>query len=170
MSITPTLCAMLQDQLLCERYVRHLDLLIDLAAREQSETAMIRSCASSLIFISKCFAKHSASLSMSARCDLLASFSRTEGSGAVEIIASAATHGLLPLLLQQSREAARAQILIGRDIYVELFGAGPTAFGCLSALTIRASNLFCKKQTTGRAFGTNQRMFASCRIGLRPGS
>src|SRR5205814_5838459 len=35
MSITPTLCAMLQDELLCQRYVRHLDLLIDLAAREQ---------------------------------------------------------------------------------------------------------------------------------------
>src|SRR5262249_31979715 len=35
MSITPTLCAMLQDQLLCERYVRHVELLIDLAARER---------------------------------------------------------------------------------------------------------------------------------------
>src|SRR4029453_8767149 len=35
MSITPTLCAMLQDQLLCERYVRHLELLIDLAVRER---------------------------------------------------------------------------------------------------------------------------------------
>src|SRR5436305_1284073 len=35
MSITPTLCAMLQDELLRERYIRHLDLLIDLAAREQ---------------------------------------------------------------------------------------------------------------------------------------
>src|ERR1051325_11510430 len=38
MSITPTLCAMLQDQLLSERYVRHLDLLTDLAAREQKRT------------------------------------------------------------------------------------------------------------------------------------
>src|SRR5918996_2308659 len=36
MSITPTLCAMLQDELLRERYVRHLDLLIDLAKREQA--------------------------------------------------------------------------------------------------------------------------------------
>ena len=36
MSITPTLCFMLQDELLRERYVRHLDLLIDLATREQS--------------------------------------------------------------------------------------------------------------------------------------
>src|SRR3984893_3103248 len=35
MSLTPTLCAMLQDALLRERYVRHLDLLIDLAEREQ---------------------------------------------------------------------------------------------------------------------------------------
>src|SRR5213083_2971348 len=34
MSTTPTLCAMLQDELLRERYVRHLDLLIDLTARE----------------------------------------------------------------------------------------------------------------------------------------
>jgi len=35
MSITPTLCAMLRDELLRQRYVRHLDLLIDLAAREK---------------------------------------------------------------------------------------------------------------------------------------
>src|ERR1041385_9401672 len=35
MSFTPTLCAMLEDQLLRERYVRHLDALIDLTAREQ---------------------------------------------------------------------------------------------------------------------------------------
>src|SRR5438105_2318066 len=34
MSVTPTLCAMLQDDLLRERYVRHIDLLLDLAARE----------------------------------------------------------------------------------------------------------------------------------------
>src|SRR5712691_12163962 len=36
MSLTPTLCAMLQDELLRERYVRHLDLLIDLAADRKS--------------------------------------------------------------------------------------------------------------------------------------
>src|SRR5437764_12945949 len=35
MSITTTLCAMLQEELLRERYLPHLDLLIDLAAREQ---------------------------------------------------------------------------------------------------------------------------------------
>src|SRR5213594_2193620 len=35
MSLTPTLCSMLQDELLRERYVRHLALLIDLTANEQ---------------------------------------------------------------------------------------------------------------------------------------
>src|SRR4029078_472698 len=35
MSITPTLCAMLQEQLLRHRYVQHIKLLIDLAARER---------------------------------------------------------------------------------------------------------------------------------------
>src|SRR5438045_3633658 len=34
MTVTPTLSAMLQDQLLCERYLRHLDRLIALAERE----------------------------------------------------------------------------------------------------------------------------------------
>src|SRR5881396_2006746 len=38
MSLTPTLCAMLQDELLCERYVRHLDSLIDLALRTETKS------------------------------------------------------------------------------------------------------------------------------------
>jgi 1,4-alpha-glucan branching enzyme len=48
--------------------------------------------------------------------------------GALEIIASAATHGLLPILQQQSGRTARAQVLIGRDVYVELFGGEPVGF------------------------------------------
>jgi 1,4-alpha-glucan branching enzyme len=52
----------------------------------------------------------------------LAAFRKLREAGSLEIIASAATHGLLPLLQQQSREAARAQVLIGRDVYVDLVG------------------------------------------------
>src|SRR4249919_2941882 len=36
MTISPTLCAMLQDQLLRDRYLRYLDRSIDLAAREMA--------------------------------------------------------------------------------------------------------------------------------------
>src|ERR671936_408334 len=35
MSLTPTLVAMLQDELLQRRYIEHVDLLIDFAARER---------------------------------------------------------------------------------------------------------------------------------------
>src|SRR5437764_14260396 len=34
MSLTPTLCAMLQDELLRERYVQHLEKLVDFCQRE----------------------------------------------------------------------------------------------------------------------------------------
>ena len=34
MSLTPTLCAMLEDKLLQERYVRHLDQLVEFCQRE----------------------------------------------------------------------------------------------------------------------------------------
>src|SRR5438034_9088125 len=38
-STTPTLCAMLQDKLLCERYVRRLDLFMNPAAADRTRTA-----------------------------------------------------------------------------------------------------------------------------------
>ena len=128
MSITPTLCAMLQDELLRERYVRHLDLLVDLAAREQKRNRKhpkLRELAefySDLFFETRCFFVEQR------KCDLLASFRDLLEVGALEIIGCAATHGLLSLIQRQSREAARAQILIGRDVYVDLFGADPTGF------------------------------------------
>ena len=62
------------------------------------------------------------------KCDLLSVIRELRQTGALEIIASAATHGLLPILQQQSPRAARAQVLIGRDVYVELFAGEPAGF------------------------------------------
>jgi 1,4-alpha-glucan branching enzyme len=128
MSITPTLCAMFQDRLLRERYVRHLDLLIDLARRERKRNRNHPQLRELADFYFKIFRETSRFFVDECKCDLLKSFRELQESGSLEVIASAATHGLLPLLLQQSREAARAQILIGRDVYVDLFGAEPGGF------------------------------------------
>jgi 1,4-alpha-glucan branching enzyme len=128
MSITPTLCAMLQDQLLCERYVRHLDLLIDLATGEQKRNrkdSQLRELADSYFEL---FSETREVFVGEWRCDLLSTFRELRRAGALEIIASAATHGLLPILQQQSPQAARAQVLIGRDVYVGLFGSESTGF------------------------------------------
>ena len=128
MSITPTLCAMLRDALLRERYVRYLDLLIDLAERERKRNRhhiRLRELAGfylNLFFESRRFFVEEW------KCDLLGAIRELQRTGALEIIACAATHGLLPLLWQQSRQAARAQVLIGRDVYVDLFGVEPRGF------------------------------------------
>ena len=128
MSMTPTLCAMLQDRLLRERYLRHLDLLINLAARERKRTRNDQQLHELAGFYSKMFRETQRFFVDECKCDLLTSFRQLFEHGSLEIIASAATHGLLPLLHQQSPEAARAQILIGRDVYVDLFGVEPVGF------------------------------------------
>src|SRR5215510_7157670 len=128
MSITPTLCAMLQDQLLCERYVRHLESLIDLGAREQKRNRKDPNLRELVDFYIGLFSEARRLFVDEWKCDLLSTFRKLQQTGALEIIASAATHGLLPILQQQSDRAARAQVLIGRDAYLEVFGREADGF------------------------------------------
>src|SRR2546430_2739805 len=151
MSLTPTLCAMLQDKLLCERYVRHLDSLIDLATRERKRNRNHPALCELADFYFKIFGEARRFFVDECKCDLLATFRELRESGGLEIVASAATHGLLPLLQEpviagsgdigapafawstrprstSAAKAAPAQILIGRDVYVELFGVEPRGF------------------------------------------
>jgi 1,4-alpha-glucan branching enzyme len=128
MSITPTLCAMLQDELLQKRYLEHVDLLIGLAARERRrnrDDVRLRELSQ---FYFDLFSETRRFFVEDCKCDLLGRFRQLRETGSLEIIASAATHGLLPLLQQQSSKTARAQVLIGRDVYVDLFGDQPTGF------------------------------------------
>jgi 1,4-alpha-glucan branching enzyme len=128
MSLTPTLCAMLQDQLLRERYVQHLDLLIDLTASEQKRNRKHPQLRELADFYFDLFSENRRLFVDEWKCDLLSVFRKLRETGALEIIASAATHGLLPILQQQAPRAARAQVLIGRDVYVDLFGVEPSGF------------------------------------------
>jgi 1,4-alpha-glucan branching enzyme len=128
MSITPTLSAMLKDELLQRRYIEHVDLLIDLVARERKrnrDDARLRELAD---FYRDLFAQTRRFFVEERKSDLLGAFRQLRDTGSLEIVASAATHGVLPLLQQQSRQAARAQVLIGRDVYVDLFGGEPNGF------------------------------------------
>src|SRR5207253_3022962 len=104
MSLTPTLCAMLQDDLLRERYVRHVDLLIDLAARERRRNRNESELAELAQFYFELFSASRRFFVNEWNGDLLAAFLQLRDVGALEIIACAATHGLLPLIYQQSRD------------------------------------------------------------------
>ncbi len=126
MTVTPTLCAMLQDQLLRDRYVRYLDRSVALAEREIARNRDDDRLRSLSEFYHEHF-RQSRERFFHWNGDLLSVFRSLRDEGSLETIASAATHGLLPLL-QQSREAVRAQILTGCDSYRATFQADPAGF------------------------------------------
>jgi 1,4-alpha-glucan branching enzyme len=126
MTVTPTLCAMLQDQLLRERYVRHLDRSVALAEREMDRNRDDGRGRALAEFYHRHFGE-SRDRFLEWNGDLLNVFRQLRDDGCLELMASAATHGLLPLL-QQSIEAVRAQVFIGCDAYRAAFRADPAGF------------------------------------------
>src|ERR1039458_8149802 len=97
LSLSPTLCAMLQDLQLQERYGRHLDGLIELAEKEIHRTHWDRAFRELAWMY-----HHRFSLARDTwrACDgnLVGAFRQFQDEGRIEIITTAATHGLLPLL------------------------------------------------------------------------
>src|SRR5260370_42382711 len=84
MSLTPTLCAMLQDSLLRERYIRHLDLLIDLAERERKRNRNQPELAELSEFYFELFSASRRFFVDERKCDLLAAFRQLRDAGALE--------------------------------------------------------------------------------------
>ena len=126
MTVTPTLCAMLRDELLRERYVRYLDRSLALAEREIDRNRDDERLRGLSEFYHDHFGQ-SRDRFFQWNGDLLSVFRRLRDDGCLELVASAATHGLLPLL-QESTEAVRAQIFAGCDSYRETFQADPAGF------------------------------------------
>ncbi|HYG23638.1 MAG TPA: 1,4-alpha-glucan branching protein domain-containing protein [Verrucomicrobiae bacterium] len=123
LTLTPTLCAMLLDPLLQERYERHLKELIELAEKETHRThwdAGLNSLAE--MYLQRFNAAHESYLHYGR--NLVRAFRELQDAGVLEIITCAATHALLPLLAGHP-PSIRAQILIARDHYRMCFGKDP---------------------------------------------
>jgi len=127
MSITPPLCAMLRDELLQTRYLQHLERTIDLAEREIERNREQAELQELVRFYRDLLLETRRRFRDEWQCDLLSAFRKLHQAGVLEIIASAATHAVLPLLVN-SPEAQRAQVLIGRDVFRQTFGAEPSGF------------------------------------------
>ncbi len=121
LSLSPTLCAMLRDDLLQRRYLRHLDRLIELTHKEIARTgadprtnALARFYRDGLQDTQRLY---------DARCgrDLVKAFRRLQEAGAVELFTTCATHGYLPLLKTHPR-AVEAQVAIGAESHRRCFG------------------------------------------------
>lgn len=121
--LSPTLCAMLRDPLLQDRYLRHLERLIELAEKEVHRTCWDRPFHELALFYHERF-RRMRDCYLDANRDLVAAFGRFQETGTLEIITTAATHALLPLLAAHP-SSLRGQILTARNHYRECFGRDP---------------------------------------------
>ena len=112
MSFTPPLLAMLGDGLLQTRYLRHLEKLIELADKEIQRTRWMPPFHRLALFYHHRLTTVRALYATVYRRNLIAPFRELSERGFLEPIASAATHGFLPLMNEQP-VAARAQIAVG---------------------------------------------------------
>ncbi len=123
LTLTPTLCAMLMDSLLQRRYAAYLEGLIDLAEKETYRTTWEKPL-QELAFFYQERLKATLEFYRGRRSDLVGVFRELQDDGQLEIITSAATHAVLPLLLPHM-PSVRAQVLIARDQYRQCFGRDP---------------------------------------------
>ncbi len=122
LSLSPTLCSMLRDTLLGQRYRAYLDRLLRLGEDELSRTKDNPVQAELVRFYLSRFTELRA-LYRSLDGDLVAAFANLQERGALEIITTCATHAYLPVVREPS--ARRAQLLIAVRHYRECFGRYP---------------------------------------------
>jgi 1,4-alpha-glucan branching enzyme len=118
-TLSPTLCAMFRDTLLQERCLRHLDELLELAEKEVYRTHFQPRFNELAVFYRERFQAFRA-LYLSLGRDLVRGFGAYEDAGLLEIITTAATHAVLPLV--QHGPSVRAQVMVARDFHRACFG------------------------------------------------
>ena len=123
LTLSPTLCSMLLDPLLQDRYVRHLNGLIELAEKEIHRTHFDKPWHGLAPMYHRRFTE-TRDTYFGCGKNLVAAFGKFQELGTLEIITSAATHALLPLLANHP-PSLRAQILVARDHYRSCFGRDP---------------------------------------------
>ncbi len=127
MSISPTLAAMLQDELLQNRYVRHLEMMLELAGKEEQRISgdpLFRPLAR---MYHELYRANFQDFTETWQRDLLRGFDYFCKKGRIELITSAATHSFLPLY-QCYPETVSAQIQTALDVHTKRFGKAPRGF------------------------------------------
>ena len=123
-SLSPTLVTMFEDNLLQERYNRHLNNLIALADREVKRTAGDTVFGPLARFYADFFRDIRYWYEDRYERKLAAAFRRLAALGHIELMTCAATHGFLPLL-KINAQAVRAQVATAVDYHCAVFGVAP---------------------------------------------
>ncbi len=123
-SLTPTLCEMLSDKLLSEKFVKYLDRMIELSEKELSRTRGKHPFYETAKFYHDRFKSIKNFYENELNKNVLSGYSFFKNEGRLEIITSAATHGLLPAL-QGVRSAVLSQLKVGVKNYKKHFKTNP---------------------------------------------
>lgn len=124
MSISPTLAAMLTDPLLQQRYVWHIEKLIELSEKEVHRTRQQPEINRTSVMYRDKFRSARHTFVDKYGMNLLWAFKGFQDIGNLEIVTCGATHGFLPLM-ENVPKAARAQIIIAAEEYKRNFGKAP---------------------------------------------
>ncbi len=127
MSVTPTLASMLQDSLLQDRYLRHINKLLELSDKEVERTGYHTSFHGLALMYRRKFTEAKKLFVDQYGKNLISAFKKFQDMGYLEIIGSCATHGFLPLLNINPSDV-RGQIHIGVENYTKTFGRPPRGF------------------------------------------
>lgn len=121
-SMTPPLVEMLRTPILQRKFVVYLTKRLELARRELGKWERTSTKAKAAEHYVRRYAQM-LDLFESIDRDIPRAFGRLQELGSVEILASAATHGYLPLF--RSDASIRAQLRVGVDNYKRTFGRAP---------------------------------------------
>jgi len=124
MNISPSLCNMLNDELLRNRYIRFLNRMVELSEKEIDRTQFDSKFNKLALMYYHRFSKTRDTFVKKFDCNLIREFKKYQDKGNLEIITCGATHGFLPLM-NLNPSAVQAQVRTGVDSYRSNFGINP---------------------------------------------
>ncbi|MFA6609647.1 MAG: 1,4-alpha-glucan branching protein domain-containing protein [Candidatus Omnitrophota bacterium] len=124
-SVSPTLMSMLMDPHLQGKYLKHLDSLIELSAKEIERTKWDGPFNQLAHMYHSNFLEARHLFADKYKMNLLNAFKHFQDKGGLEVITCCATHGFLPLMEVERKIAVRAQVKTGVDLYEKVFGKKP---------------------------------------------
>lgn len=123
-SLSPTLIAMMEDELLNSRYKKRLESLLELSYKEIERTKSDARLNRLAHMYNNLFKEALYIYAEKYHCRLLEAFRKLDASGKVEFMICAGTHGFLPLM-EMYPQAVRSQVKIAVDTYKRVFGHAP---------------------------------------------
>ncbi len=127
LSISPTLSSMLTDDLLVERYIKHLERLIELGEKEEKRVKDDPVLLELVRMYLSLFRQNMEDFVSLYRKNILWGFRNLEKEGYVDIITTASTHAFLPLYTEFP-QALEAQIQTAVISHGRNFGKKPNGF------------------------------------------